>query len=480
MKEWPRAACWLLLAVAIVITRGALAGTGAGAYEIGVATILGGSEDGQVRDVAVDSNGNVCVAGGTGSADFPTTVGPEHQGWYDVFVTKFNPDGEILWSRLVGGPDYDRAYAIEIDGAEYVCVGDRAGPGYPTTGGVLQGEFGGDANPNRAYGPQDGFVTKLSPDGADVIWSTYFGGDDRSFFRDIDIDRDGNVYGALCTSSVESPHITPDAFSTERPEVSFGVITKMSSDGRRVIWANYLGGTDGGYATGTPSIRVDRDGCAVVATTAAAADVATTEGAHDRQKDGPSDMYIARFSPDGSSLASGSYLGGSDIEYGGTHNLALGPDGSIVVAATTKSADFPVTPGAFQTSYGGSGGWFDERGDGFIARLSPSGELMAATFYGGNSGDGLEGVQVDAEGACTSPAEHTGTTCCWSDLSRSPTRRPTAGRRHGPPYSAPSWTGCCSPPTTAVRAGTWGFAQRCTPTAPSIWAGRRVRTISPR
>jgi len=368
-------------------------------YQLGFATYIGGSGHGQVRDVAVDKDGNVYIAGGTGSPDFPATIGPKHQGSYDVFVVKYSLHGKVVWSRLIGGRRYDRAYAVEVDAKGYVYVGGRAGPGYPTTPGVVQPRFGGDSNPNRAYGLQDGFVTKLSPDGARIIWSTFFGGNDRGFFRDIDIDAEGNVYGALCGNFVENPHITAGAFCTQRPAPFFGVVTKISADGKRVVWASYLGGNDAGYAFGTPSIRVDNKGYVVAVSHAASADMPTTPGAYDRTKDGRSDMHIAKFTPNGSGLVFATYLGGSDIEYGDTHNLALAPDGTIIVAATTKSPDFPVTPGAFQRKYGGSGGGYNQQGDGFIARLSAHGRrLLAATFYGGTSGEGLEGVAVDAQG----------------------------------------------------------------------------------
>ena len=104
-------------------------------------------------------------------------------------------------------------YAVEVDKQGYVYVGGRAGDGFPTTEGAIQPNFGGDSDINRAYGPQDGFIAKLSPSGKQLIWATYFGGNDGSFFRDIDIDSQGNVYGAMTRVSSPNPHITPGALS---------------------------------------------------------------------------------------------------------------------------------------------------------------------------------------------------------------------------------------------------------------------------
>ncbi len=88
------------------------------AYDLAFSTCFGGSEWEHARDVAVDRQGNIDVVGGTASADLPTapgaysrvlqTGGSQAFGPYDVFVVKFSPDGDLLWSTLIGGPGTDR------------------------------------------------------------------------------------------------------------------------------------------------------------------------------------------------------------------------------------------------------------------------------------------------------------------------------------------------------------------------------------
>ncbi len=102
-------------------------------YALDFSTYLGGQAGDQLRDVAVDGAGNIYVAGGTSSTGFHRTVGSPHQGAMDAMVMKFNPSGQLAWSRLLGGPSYDRAYAIEVDDDGNVYVAGRAGPGFPTT-----------------------------------------------------------------------------------------------------------------------------------------------------------------------------------------------------------------------------------------------------------------------------------------------------------------------------------------------------------
>jgi hypothetical protein len=385
-----------------------------GAYAVSFSTFLGGTSDDTVRDVAVDGQGNIYVVGGTGSTNFPATSGAYqttlatggtslgNAGVHDAYAAKLSPDGQLLWCTYLGGPNYDRAYAVEVDAQGYVYVGGRAGDGFPTTTGSVQTSFGGDVAPNSLYGAQDGFVAKISPDGTQLVWATYFGGDDLSFFRDIDIDESGRVHGIMTRVYRANPHITNGAYQTAIRGADDGVIVRFSADGSQVEWATYLGGS--GDDMQTPSIRVHSTGEVYVFGYADSSDAPTTSGAYDRSLGGRLDEYLAKLSADGSSLIFGTYIGGSDVEFTETHGLMLDASGNAYLTATTKSDDFPVTAGAFQMSYGGSGGsgtgaGTNYPGDAFVAVISTDGSsLLAATYVGGSVGDGSEGIGLDSEG----------------------------------------------------------------------------------
>ena len=112
--------------------------------------ILGGNSFDAARGVCIDHAGNIIVVGGTSSTDFPTTegaycrhltpAGPDvgRLGATDVFVAKFTPEGKLLWSTYLGGPNYDRAYSVDVDSHNRIFVSGRAGPGFPTTKGAFQ------------------------------------------------------------------------------------------------------------------------------------------------------------------------------------------------------------------------------------------------------------------------------------------------------------------------------------------------------
>lgn len=359
--------------------------------QIAFSTYFGGSKKEQLRDVEIDSTGNIYITGGTESPDFPTTAGAYDRtfnGWHDVYVVKLDPSGNIIWSTFLGGSNYDRAYAIEVDSLGYVFVAGRAGAGFPTSAGTVQPNFGGDVNQNSAYGKQDGFITKLSQDGSQVMWSTYFGDDGRRIIRDMVIDDAGNVYVGLIEGIRPNPHITQEAFQTTPQGGKDGLIAKLSSDGAQVLWATYLGGSSDDVST--IAVRVDDLGYVYTVGATKSTDIPTSEGAYDTTFNGEQDVYVAKLTPDGSNLVYGTYLGGSQKDgSAGTHGLAVDTQGNAYVAGYTFSANFPTTPGSFQTSFGGVH-------DLFVSKLSMDGsQLLASTFVGGSAGDGNEGIVVD-------------------------------------------------------------------------------------
>ena len=370
---------------------------------LALSTYIGGSEGDSIRDIATDSKGNIFITGGTASSDLAVTRGSfdtSFNGWHDVFVAKLDPSGSLVWSTFIGGPYYDRAYAIEVDSLGFVYVAGRAGAGFPVTQGVLQPAFAGDLDPNSAYGQQDGFITKLNPDGRNIAWSTYFGSEGRDFIRDCAIDQHGNIYLAATSVTRNHPHITAGAFQGVRRAMDV-VAAKLTSDGKSVIWASYIGGS--GDDGGGPSVRVDTAGNAYFLFDTRSSDVLTTTGSYQQTPAGAGDLVLAKFMANGT-LAYSTYLGGPALDGSETHGLAVDGAGNAYVGFTTLSTTLPTTSGAFQRNYGGSGGRGAGRGsnypgDVYVAKVSADGmRLLAATYLGGRHGEGAEGIAVDASG----------------------------------------------------------------------------------
>jgi hypothetical protein len=378
-------------------------------YQLAFSTYFGGSDWEHARDVFVDRQGSIYMVGGTASSDFPTTPGAydrtfQSKGAYlgdggpcDVFVAKFRPDGTLIWSTLLGGPNYDRAYAVEVDEQGCVYIAGRAGPGFPTTPGAFQPEYGGAYHSEGLYGAQNGFAAKIAPNGDRLLWASYVGVDD--LCRDLAIDSQGNIYvptGWGTRSDASSP---PGWFDTafrnalqKKPagETDFGIV-KITNDGTAVLWATWLGGS--GEDIHRASIRVDRKQRAYVLLNTKSTDIPTAGAGSDRTFNGEIDGYVAMLQADGSALVYGTYLGGSGNDQAGrTHRLAIDDRGNTLVAMSTDSVDFPTTPGAWDRTRNGPA-------DIAVVKIGPDGALLQSTFIGGAKAESPDGVYCDARGA---------------------------------------------------------------------------------
>jgi hypothetical protein len=107
------------------------------------------------------------------------------------------------------------------------------------------------------------------------------------------------------------------------------------------------------------------------------------------------DGVVAKLDPVLSSLIYATYLGGSDDEF--MTGLAVDSAGDAYVTGTSNSSDFPVTPGAFQTTFGGSGA--SGLGDAVVAKLNPTATaLLYSTYLGGSDADFAAAVAIDKTG----------------------------------------------------------------------------------
>ncbi len=372
-------------------------------YSVAFSTYFGGGAFEQVRDVTSDAAGNVYITGGTGSTNFPTTAGAyqrTHRGWFDVFIVKFNPSGQVVWSTLLGGPNYDRAYGIEVDNQGFVYLSGRSGPGFPVTSGSLQTTYQGYYTGN-AYGDQNAFIAKLKPDGSGLVWATYFG--TAGMNRDFDINRST---GEIWVASTYEPGAGQSPFNSAWFSSGFrktpvggndNVVAKVNAAGTQVLWATYVGGT--GNESGKNSLRVNGSGDVYLLTNTTSTNM-PVPNAYQAAPAGLSDFYLAKIRHDGAALLFGTYFGGSDTDWCETHHLALDGAGNVFISGITHSSDLPTTAGAFQRTFGGINGKtnFHATGDGYVAKFSPSGTLLASSYLGGRYGDGAQGLACDAAG----------------------------------------------------------------------------------
>ena len=351
-------------------------------------TYLGGSGGDGGSGIAVDASGNAYVTGNTFSSDFPTTAGAFQTsfggGYGNAFVTKLNAAGSaLIYSTYLGGSGLDGGSNIVVDASGNVYVaGGTSSSDFPTTPGGFQTTCI-DCQPG---GREDAFVTKLNAAGSALVYSTYLG-EDVFGPGGIAVDASGNAYMTGSTSSSNFP-TTPGAFQTTFGGVGEDAfVTKLNAAGSALVYSTFLGS---GSASG---VAVDASGNAYV-TGSAGSGFPTTPGAFQTTYGGGGDAFVTKLNAAGSALVYSTYLGGSNADDG--FGLAIDASGDAYVTGSTYSSDFPVTPGAFQTTFRGGR-------DVFITKLDAAGSALVYSTYLGGTGSGYDftlgfGIVTDASG----------------------------------------------------------------------------------
>jgi uncharacterized repeat protein (TIGR01451 family) len=343
-------------------------------------TYLGGGSSDFGSSIAVDSAGNVYVAGTTNSTNFPTKT-PYQSAIAvpsDVFITKLNSTGTtIIYSTYLGGNDIDTGDGITVDasGNAYV-VGKSHSTDFPTTTGALATTYRG--------GDFDAFVTKLNPQGNGLVYSTYLGGAANDSAIGIAVDASGNAYVTGGTKSSDFP-TTASAYLSSQASDTDAYLAKLNPSGSALLYSSYLGGS--GTDRGS-SVALDSSGNAYVVGYSNSADF-PTQNAFQPALSGSFDAFIAKFNPNANGSASlvySSYLGGTSDDKG--YGIALDSSGNAYLTGQTASNNFPVA-NALQTTFGGV---FDA----FVAKISPAGTLVYATYLGGSGDDRGTGIAVNS------------------------------------------------------------------------------------
>jgi len=309
-------------------------------------TYLGGTSSDVGRGIAVDANDNAYVTGYTRSSNFPTTGRVAQKnlaGLQNAFVAKLNANGSALqYSTFLGGNDYDFGFGIAVNkqgnayvtGTTYSVFANT----FPTTSNAFQTTAGGSG---------DAFVTKLSPDGSALVYSTFLGGSGYDGGRGIAVDTTGNAYVTGYTTS-NAFAITPGAYQTTLEGTEDAFVTKLNPDGTALVYSSYLGGSanDAGYG-----IAVASNGNTYVTGYTQSPDFPTSNGAVQTVSNGGSRVaFVAALDSTGAKLSYSTYLGGSngDTSYG----IALDSSSNAYVTGYTNSSDFPTTADAAQSQLG--------------------------------------------------------------------------------------------------------------------------------
>lgn len=390
---------------------------------LGYSTLLGGDFS-EGHAVAVDARGNAYILGETDSPPLPGTTklvkaSPDGTPG-NVFITKLDGQGRLVYSTLLTGQYFCRAIAVDHSGSVYVAGKNRAvaaasGDNLLATPKAFQESSGGGNRP---------FIIKLNPAGDALVYATYLGGSSDDYITDIVADESGSAYVTGIGNSPDFP-TTPGAFrraaGTNTRLFSNYFVSKLNHDGSALVYSTCLGGTE--YNDPLPSLptwpnklAVDPQGNVYVggcvqyehyyfdpakgrsATVSQENRIPATPGAFQAEYRGDNDAFVMKLNGDGSRVIFSTYLGGSHDE--DIRGMALDGDGNIYVAGNTYSSDFPTTPGAYQLSSP------SDPGDGrlnkvtaFVSKLdAKGGKLLYSTYLGGKTDIYCTGLVIDPAG----------------------------------------------------------------------------------
>jgi hypothetical protein len=330
-------------------------------------------------------------------------------GKYDV-TRSLVIDPVLSYSTYLGGSgavpsygvppgDYGSGIAVDSTGSAYV-VGTTYSTDFPVTSLAYQ------TKPKipASLGGSAVFISKLNATGTGLVYSTYLGGSGWGGNGDsgasIALDSENNAYLTGYTFSSDFP-VTTGAYTSASSIPNLGYpnlfITKLNPSGTTLVYSATIGP---GHGQG---IAIDSAGDAFVAGETVFGSYPTTTGAYQSKTAGAfyngfntPNVVITKLNPTGTSLMYSTFLGGSgyttyasgDFFAGDSGNaIAVDQAGNAYVTGNTSSSNFPVTAGAFQTSYDGAqAATLINTPNAFVSKLNAAGSALVYSTYLGGTG----------------------------------------------------------------------------------------------
>ncbi len=394
------------------------------------AVSLGGSNGNWGMGLAVDTEGDAYLTGHTCSADFPSTVGafqaihtdPSANYCQDAFVLKLDPTAStLIYSDYIGGANgYSTGSHLAVDSSGDVFVaGLTASADFPIVSNIgLSAPTSCSLAPSTINCPV-GFISKLSPDGSQLQFSSLLGGSGATGADQVKLNPvsgDLDVVGATNASVFQpAPNTLQTTFAggTCNGSPCFnGFLLGLDPATGALRYGTFLGGTGNGWAGG---LAFDSAGNIVVA------------GSTDSPLSSSLGAATQTYAPSGGATAAGAQIFVTRLNLAskvltpgfltliqadadtGPASIATDTSGNIYLAGATAGTHLPVTAQAYQSAnnstFGNTCGWVgvlaayllpNTCGTGVVGKISSTGTLSFLTYLGGNGQDMAEAIGVDS------------------------------------------------------------------------------------
>lgn len=353
-------------------------------------TFVGGALPGLVGGLGnfvLDEDGFIYAVGTHQVGGFPASSGsydPNGTMWDDIVVFKMDPKGEnLIWATYIGGSKWEKGVDVARDAnGDVIVVGSTTSDDYPVTAGVFQ-----PVSADLGLGNNEIVISKLSGDGARLIWSSYYGGLGGDYPRAIAIGSDGDPYVGGYTVSGNIPTTSGAFDETFNGAQGFAdaFVFRMESDGSQLVYSTFIGGNESESVH--ELLLNDRDEACFTGEVSSWNFPVTPNAVFPTKVSLSAEAFVARLSADGSQLLMSTYIPGERGEQG--EAFAINQAGDCYVAGRTYSSYFPLTAGALDSTK-------DGMIEIFLSRISEDGtQLQYSTYLGGNAYDYATDLKVN-------------------------------------------------------------------------------------
>ena len=379
---------------------------------VSYSTFLGGAGDDSATSLIVDSSGKVYVSGTTTSAstfsETSTKLGPEG-GTSDYFIAKIDPAqtglNSLVYLTFIGGGGDEEGGFLAVDANGNAAIaGTTTSTDFPVTDGTT-----------RTAGTNDATITEINPAGAQLVFSTLFGGSGAEATQGpggIAMDASGNVFVAMDTNSTDLT-TTTGAFQTAYGGgISDGFLAIFQPGTTPTLkYCTYLGLNAQASVTG---VAVDAAGNAFLAgfTSNPGGTMITTNGFQTTYGGDPFDGFVMEIAPTGNGAADLSYatfLGGGSSDKALAIAVGTNLPATAYVTGSTQSSNFPINGSitALQSSLKGTTNAFLS----VITQNATTGltSLAYSSYLGGSETDTGQGIFF----AAVNQIYLAGTTTSW-------------------------------------------------------------------
>jgi len=298
-----------------------------------------------VVDLGIDSSDNIVLAGSTDVEELMETNGmfqPNLNGQTDAFVTKISSDGHtVLFSTFFGGSEFDNIRSMTLDSeANIILSGYTNSENLPQTNNLC----------NKSASTYDNYICKLSADGQELLFSSFYGGTRQWGLNELTISSNNDIIYVGETNSLSFPLVSANQ-STYAGGETDGFIARIDGTDYSIDFSTFYGGSS---YDGVLGVIEDNNGDLIVCGSTRSGNLPLLN--EYQPYNGNYEVFICKLTANGQIDQFATYFGGSGADYSFGLGLDASTNNIIMFGHTSSVMNFPLVK-PYQDTY--KGGDFD-------------------------------------------------------------------------------------------------------------------------